>query len=693
MLLPFTGAPSGSKGIKTMRSTLAHAALAALLLLLPGPGCVPAQTSLEGKSCSASGACASGYACDSSTNLCVPEGSLPDAGDPDAGQPDASNPDGGDGGNVDGGNTDGGGGDGGGDGGGCVPEICNLIDDNCDGQTDEGFTDWDADGYCEAIDCDDLNPLANPNQGEVCDGADNNCDGATDEFDLALGSACDTDPADGILGECVHGATACIAGFLKCEPSAAASTDLCGHDATCDGNTDFPPPPGDLIAATLQIDMGGLGENTARTPTQYPLGLGDGIVQLVVTITPDTRYVTLADAGANISWHFITPGHGPRTGPVLEVGAVGSGASLELPEGLHKVRMIYVDPCGTGDQTQEFVLGVGTPSGSSKPGGDSDFKAVCADPAGTRVWAASTGNAYSLQPSLIQISSAGATNLLGCVVGAAEAGFFGRKNNGDKVYRYDDPTDLPTRLDPTVDNNDGIVLLGIAAGDGRRPWIVSEAKLKFYESGTPGNFTEDSSVVRPPDGGNVSCVIRESDTALWVCSANGVNRLDLAAFDPGNPSTGTWGFDPSLTIFAEAGESGGTRADALTFRDGILWGLTRDLNNRVVRFDAATYRACAASGCALADHVVSIDVSGNPASPTNRGDDLTVWSDGDLIIGSGNGLLRYQYCGPSDNCPSMAMELHLGDINDIDPMEGSIPWTVYAAAGGGGGEIFRYRGE
>ena len=75
-------------------------------------------------------------------------------------------------------------------------EVCNGIDDNCNGSIDEGFPNFDNDGMADCVDpdddndgdpdvtdCNDFNAAIHHGATEVCDdGIDNNCDGLIDVF-------------------------------------------------------------------------------------------------------------------------------------------------------------------------------------------------------------------------------------------------------------------------------------------------------------------------------------------------------------------------------------------------------------------------------------------------------------------------------------------------------------------------------
>ena len=69
-----------------------------------------------------------------------------------------------------------------------------------------GFLDADSDGYESDEDCDDANSTVNPSAEEICDGVDNNCDGSVDEGVSSTFYA-DTD-ADG-FGDAENTAEAC----------------------------------------------------------------------------------------------------------------------------------------------------------------------------------------------------------------------------------------------------------------------------------------------------------------------------------------------------------------------------------------------------------------------------------------------------------------------------------------------------
>ena len=112
-------------------------------------------------------------------------------------------------------------------------EICDEVDNNCDGDIDEEltilvFVDADNDGFGDESalvevctvedgyslyggDCDDIDSSVNPDADELCDGFDNNCDGVTDE-DTAIDTTIwymDTD-GDG-FGDASNSAVACEA--------------------------------------------------------------------------------------------------------------------------------------------------------------------------------------------------------------------------------------------------------------------------------------------------------------------------------------------------------------------------------------------------------------------------------------------------------------------------------------------------
>jgi len=119
-------------------------------------------------------------------------------------------------------------------------EVCDSIDNDCDGTIDEGF-DADGDGWttCDN-DCDDSDPAINPDAVEDCfDGVDNDCDALVDDADpdCYVPECTDLD-GDGFAvegGEC--GLIDCDDADFEVNPGHAEVPDN-GIDDNCNGQID-----------------------------------------------------------------------------------------------------------------------------------------------------------------------------------------------------------------------------------------------------------------------------------------------------------------------------------------------------------------------------------------------------------------------------------------------------------------------
>jgi MYXO-CTERM domain-containing protein len=110
-------------------------------------------------------------------------------------------------------------------------EVCDFVDNDCDGDVDEGFG-WDDDGDlytdadCGGDDCDDERAESHPGAPELCDGFDNDCDGAA--------------PDDELVDDDGDGETACT----DCDDEDPAvhtgQSEDCGNgiDDNCNGEID-----------------------------------------------------------------------------------------------------------------------------------------------------------------------------------------------------------------------------------------------------------------------------------------------------------------------------------------------------------------------------------------------------------------------------------------------------------------------
>ncbi|MCK6574360.1 hypothetical protein L6V77_25035 [Myxococcota bacterium] len=129
-------------------------------------------------------------------------------------------------------------------------EVCNGLDDDCDGEIDEDFIGLgrpcavgtgqclvESFGRCgedgDSVVC-PVSPA--PPRAEFCDGVDNDCDGAIDEDS---DRSCYSGP-EPVLGQCRRGVSRCVEGALgACEgeilPQAAEVCDADAADENCNG--------------------------------------------------------------------------------------------------------------------------------------------------------------------------------------------------------------------------------------------------------------------------------------------------------------------------------------------------------------------------------------------------------------------------------------------------------------------------
>ena len=270
-------------------------------------------------------------------------------------------------------------------------EICNSVDDDCDGSIDEGVTttyyaDSDGDGYGDASsttddcsaptgyvaddsDCDDADASVHPTADEYCNGVDDDCDGTVDESAVDATTYYADADGDG-YGDASSTTADC-----------SAPTGYVSDDSDCDDTDGGVYPGADEYCNGVDDDCDGTVDESAVDATTYYAdadgdGYGDASSTAADCSTP-TGYVA-DDSDCDDTDGSVNPG-------ATEVcNSVDDDCDGSVDEGVTTTYYADSDGDGYGDASST-TEDCSTPTGYVSDDSDCDDSDSSVNPAATEV--------------------------------------------------------------------------------------------------------------------------------------------------------------------------------------------------------------------------------------------------------------------------------------------------------------------